>query len=233
MVLFFSIRRRHTRVALVTGVQTCALPISKLIIDSGAGHPVLLDPHSNPAFLIPDTSVSAMLGVGLNGPIRGYLGRLSSLYLGDFELVNPIASFPDYDTVLYDPYGVQRNGNIGNEVLKRFNVIFDYRHTVMYLKPNNRFGDPFEHDMSGMSLVTGGNVYRRYFITNIIPGSPADDAGLEVDDEILSINLQPAKEMSISEIDHLFRSEDKRNLLLEIGREGETDMVILILRRRI
>src|SRR3546814_6006479 len=27
--LFFSSRRRHTRCALVTGVQTCALPISK------------------------------------------------------------------------------------------------------------------------------------------------------------------------------------------------------------
>src|SRR3546814_19333732 len=102
----------------------------------------------------------------------------------------------------------------------------------MYLKPNNRFGDPFEHDMSGMSLFTGGNVYRRYFITNIIPGSPADDAGLEVDDEILSINLQPAKESSISEIDNLFRSEDKRNMHLEIGREGETDKVILITRQK-
>src|SRR3546814_10463205 len=29
--LFFSSRRRHTRCALVTGVQTCALPISTLI----------------------------------------------------------------------------------------------------------------------------------------------------------------------------------------------------------
>src|SRR3546814_17843154 len=29
--LFFSSRRRHTRCALVTGVQTCALPISLLI----------------------------------------------------------------------------------------------------------------------------------------------------------------------------------------------------------
>src|SRR3546814_10531010 len=29
-VCFFSSRRRHTRCALVTGVQTCALPISKL-----------------------------------------------------------------------------------------------------------------------------------------------------------------------------------------------------------
>src|SRR3546814_3254861 len=28
---FFSIRRRHTRCALVTGVQTCALPISGVV----------------------------------------------------------------------------------------------------------------------------------------------------------------------------------------------------------
>src|SRR3546814_3994278 len=30
MIFFFSSRRRHTRCALVTGVQTCALPILKL-----------------------------------------------------------------------------------------------------------------------------------------------------------------------------------------------------------
>src|SRR3546814_14228201 len=30
MVFFFSSRRRHTRCALVTGVQTCALPISRI-----------------------------------------------------------------------------------------------------------------------------------------------------------------------------------------------------------
>src|SRR3546814_12776357 len=30
MLFFFSSRRRHTRCALVTGVQTCALPISRL-----------------------------------------------------------------------------------------------------------------------------------------------------------------------------------------------------------
>src|SRR3546814_5246614 len=31
VVFFFSSRRRHTRCALVTGVQTCALPISVLL----------------------------------------------------------------------------------------------------------------------------------------------------------------------------------------------------------
>src|SRR3546814_3720756 len=33
----FSSRRRHTRCALVTGVQTCALPISWLLMLSGVG----------------------------------------------------------------------------------------------------------------------------------------------------------------------------------------------------
>src|SRR3546814_1789851 len=33
MIFFFSSRRRHTRCALVTGVQTCALPISELGFD--------------------------------------------------------------------------------------------------------------------------------------------------------------------------------------------------------
>src|SRR3546814_8428687 len=39
-VFFFSSRRRHTRCALVTGVQTCALPISRQLLTGGlAGRP--------------------------------------------------------------------------------------------------------------------------------------------------------------------------------------------------
>src|SRR3546814_7244097 len=37
-VFFFSSRRRHTRCALVTGVQTCALPISIAAILAAANH---------------------------------------------------------------------------------------------------------------------------------------------------------------------------------------------------
>src|SRR3546814_9042104 len=37
VVFFFSSRRRHTRCALVTGVQTCALPISKLAQELDVG----------------------------------------------------------------------------------------------------------------------------------------------------------------------------------------------------
>src|SRR3546814_2663128 len=37
MFFFFSSRRRHTRCALVTGVQTCALPICFLDVGAGWG----------------------------------------------------------------------------------------------------------------------------------------------------------------------------------------------------
>src|SRR3546814_1181316 len=42
LYLFFSSRRRHTRCALVTGVQTCALPISRH--PHGIGDGVLVGP---------------------------------------------------------------------------------------------------------------------------------------------------------------------------------------------
>src|SRR3546814_12468054 len=35
VLFFFSSRRRHTRCALVTGVQTCALPILATVVESG------------------------------------------------------------------------------------------------------------------------------------------------------------------------------------------------------
>src|SRR3546814_1551859 len=46
MDFFFSSRRRHTRCALVTGVQTCALPISGVLpeIAARAQPQMLLDP---------------------------------------------------------------------------------------------------------------------------------------------------------------------------------------------
>src|SRR3546814_3287519 len=43
VLFFFSSRRRHTRCALVTGVQTCALPIYRL---SGDYNPLHADPEA-------------------------------------------------------------------------------------------------------------------------------------------------------------------------------------------
>src|SRR3546814_6634373 len=58
--VFFSSRRRHTRCALVTGVQTCALPISRQNAAGSAGRKLCLEPRGIEVY----TAISAaMLGV--------------------------------------------------------------------------------------------------------------------------------------------------------------------------
>ena len=65
------------------------------------------------------------------------------------------------------------------------------------------------------------------------PGSPADEIGLEKDDEILAINLKPVKNMTLEQIDNIFKSQNDRNLLLEIYHDKQKDQVIIKLKRRI
>src|SRR3546814_3609354 len=60
---FFSSRRRHTRCALVTGVQTCALPISR----PGDGPDANGDGHGSSAGW-PLRHCRFMVGEGLQGP---------------------------------------------------------------------------------------------------------------------------------------------------------------------
>src|SRR3546814_10578993 len=50
ILFFFSSRRRHTRCALVTGVQTCALPISLPLLPD-ARHLFQAVAHLNPIIL--------------------------------------------------------------------------------------------------------------------------------------------------------------------------------------
>src|SRR3546814_9462091 len=54
VLFFFSSRRRHTRCALVTGVQTCALPISGIAVDAIARvrSPIGLIPHARDARIL-------------------------------------------------------------------------------------------------------------------------------------------------------------------------------------
>src|SRR3546814_1545666 len=80
MCFFFSSRRRHTRCALVTGVQTCALPISKAEI----GAPVVVSsPGSLPSLcrFMGDRELDADLGGSCS---RGFNDRVLKEYSAFF-----------------------------------------------------------------------------------------------------------------------------------------------------
>lgn len=205
----------------------------KLIIDTGAGHALSLEQESNQAIQVPTPSISAQLGKGLSGTINGRLGRIKSFWLHHFNLNNVLTSFPNFQDVGAKVFLVPRNGNIGNELLKRFDIIFDYRRQQMYLRPNRNFRDPFEHDMCGLDLIAKGKDYRQYFVNHVEPDSPAAEAGIMPGDELVSINMSPASTMSISKLDRLFHLKHGYNILMGIQRGDQRIYTVVTLKRKI
>src|SRR3546814_8138546 len=77
---FFSSRRRHTRCALVTGVQTCALPISLLmnadenILDEARLDGVGIAPHRGVIREVAGAPCLGVVGDGLDHDERAGVG---------------------------------------------------------------------------------------------------------------------------------------------------------------
>ena len=204
---------------------------NKLVIDLGAGHPLSLENLIKTSGL-PTVYIRANLGVALNGPINGYISRMKEINIGKYKIKNVITSFPDGNNQS-QAYSVPRDGNIGVGILKKFNVIFDYTNSAIYLKPNETFDVPFEHDMSGIEYYSTGDDLNHLIVSRVEPSSPADEVGLEKNDEIISINFKPVAQMGIEEVDNLLKSRNDRSILLEIYHDKRYDRVILTLKRRI
>ncbi len=92
-------------------------------------------------FTMPEVTENVLLGTGLSGDIYGKKGRISKLIIGPFELKDVTAVFPPAKT-----RSKQENadGILGNNSLRRFNLIFDYANKKLYIKPNSHFDEKFE-----------------------------------------------------------------------------------------
>jgi predicted metalloprotease with PDZ domain len=76
-------------------------------------------------------------------------------------------------------------GLIGNDLLRRFNVILNYPDQVIYLKPNTHFNDNFDYSYTGMGIyMVDGQVT----VVDIIAGSPGEKAGFKEGDIIYAID---------------------------------------------
>jgi hypothetical protein len=236
--------RRWTRVPLVLErrkpyltvpvglTDSLTLPL-KLVLDTGAGHALSIETTSDPRLQVPEQRLRSQLGRGLSGAINGYLGRVRSLQLGRYQLQTLLTSFPEANSAALRT-DVPRNGNIGFELLKRFDLVIDYSRREVWLRPNALYRDPFEHDMCGLELLATGQDYRNYIVMQIEAGSPAAQAGIQPRDELLSVNLQPAAAISLTELSRIFHSGNGRMLLLVLRRpDGELYTTQVRLQRKI
>lgn len=205
----------------------------KLVLDTGASHALSLELDSDPRITAPTRRLPTDLGRGLSGTVQGFLGRVPVLHLGRYTMRSVLTSFPDAGDV-HRRIDVPRNGNIGYELLKRFSLVIDYPHRQLLLRPNTKFHEPFEHDMSGLDLLATGADYRRFLVLRVLPGSPAATAGLEADEELLTVNFFPVNVFSLTQLDRMLHSEDGRVLLLVLRRpDGNLHTTTLRLKRQI
>ena len=92
-------------------------------------------------FGLPRDTASAHVGRGLSGDIHGKTGTISRLIIGPYALETVKATFGPAEVRSKQPGA---DAILGAGSLRRFHLIFDYASKRLYLKPNKRFGEPFE-----------------------------------------------------------------------------------------
>jgi hypothetical protein len=128
---------------------------AKLLIDTGGSDGLWLFENGK-NIKSPPKYFDDFLGKGFSGSIYGKRSRVEKIKIGDNSIQLPTVSFPDSLSMKNVSLTSGRNGSIGSEILRRFNMFFDYSQSKMYLKKNHDFTDPFEYNMSGIEIEHNG-----------------------------------------------------------------------------
>ncbi len=127
-----------------------------LLVDSGSSDVMWLFDTRDFIEEEPKNYYEDFLGLGLSGNIFGKRSRTPGLIVGNYKLKEVNTSFPEEDAIMKARYYEDRDGSIGGGFLSRFTVTFDYGNKKMRLRKNHTFNDPFNYNMSGLTLEHAG-----------------------------------------------------------------------------
>ncbi len=147
----------------------------RLLVDTGSSDAVWLFRDLEKGLEVPLKHYDDYLGKGLSGNIFGKRTMVNLIRIGDFSFKGAKAAFPDMKSFSALKALGSRNGTIGGEMLRRFNIIFNYQGNEITLRKNGNFNDDFHFNMSGIELQHNGV---RYIAERI-----ADSRGVVYSDE--------------------------------------------------
>lgn len=154
-------------------------------LDTGAGLSFLLskDFAEDSAVLMKKRKLFPIQAQGLGGNKRMMITVIKEVKIGPYKF----RRVPTY--ILDDEYNATSypflGGLLGNDILKKFNIIFNYKKREIHLLPNSHFRERFEYSYTGMSIFF---IDGKIVVDDVIPGSPADKAKFKKDDIIVSVN---------------------------------------------
>ncbi len=141
----------------------------RMLVDTGSSDAIWLFEDKNIG--VPEKNYDDFLGKGLGGSIFGKRTKVNSISIGNFSLEDAKAAFPNMKTFNNIKNLGNRNGSIGGEVLKRFNIVFDYKNEKIILRKNGNFNIPFHYNLSGIELQHDGVRYVSEYIGSAKKGS--------------------------------------------------------------
>ena len=157
---------------------------SRFILDTGAGLNLLLseDIVNDSLFIGKKRKRYPTQAEGLGGKKRMNTTVVKQLKLGPFKFRNvPVFIFDDeYNLTSYPLLG----GIIGNDLLRRFNIILNYPEQRFHLTPNTHFSDPFDYAYTGLGIYQIDNEIK---VIDVIANSPAEKAGFLPEDIIIGV----------------------------------------------
>ena len=119
---------------------------------------------------------------GLGGKKRMLITIVKEIKIGPYRFRRvPTHILDDEFNATSYPY---IGGLIGNDILRRFNLVINYPKKEIHLLPNGHFNDGFDYSYTGMSLYM---IDGKIMIDDVIQGSPAGLAGFRKDDIVLSV----------------------------------------------
>ena len=231
----------------------------KLLIDSGGSDALWLFEDESLGIQPNDEYFEDFLGHGLSGSVYGKRSKIDAFSLRNFKFRNANVAFPDSLSIAYAKEHIGRNGSLGGNILKRFNIIMDYRKAAITLKKNSNFNDKFSYNKSGIEVEHNGvrlireedNSFEQYgligssetestanttrvvvetkyklalkpaySIVELRKGSPAEIAGLEIGDVILTVNGKSTHNIKLQEIVQMFYEDSGKRIKLRVDRNG-------------
>lgn len=153
---------------------------SLMLLDLGFGDSVILFSENLANTFDEQISIQSYLGSGLLGEINGEIQRIKSLSISDFNIKYPIISIPDRESIKNFTIPPYIKGLIGGGIFHRFNIFMDYPNSKFYLKRNRQFKEPFNVNMSGLSIKHVGSKWKKEAISVPIGFSKDKDNNFSV-----------------------------------------------------
>jgi len=163
-------------------------------IDTGAGLCLLLSEKfaKDSSILLSRRKPVITQAEGMGGKLQMRLTLIKEVKIGPYK-------FKSVPTYLYkDNYNVTSypftGGLLGNDILRRFNTVFNYPNREIHIIPNKHFNEDFDYAYTGLGIYY---VDGRIVVEDVIAGSPADKANFKVNDQIIAVNRNFTQNMQV------------------------------------